>query len=147
MKIAFSALSLWPPIGMMFLNVPEDAAPSTKEEWNAAFWFSVIPLGLGLIFAILSTCGFCAKHPQHILRRLLFFSDILLFIGNFVAGVFIAFLYQIWDAACEEGSDFECSLRAVAVRVMVDVFGMGLIHLGTAFYMYRWERVLAKATE
>lgn len=135
-KIPFALLSLWPPFGFWFLNDPGDGEQERKSQFHAAFWLSIIPLSLGLACAVLSLCGFC-RH--RLLGRLLFCSDVICSVGNFSAGVFIVVLHDDWEAACLDGSEYACALRGVAIRIVVDVFAMALIHLGSACWLYRSE--------
>mmetsp|Transcript_108147 Transcript_108147/g.187754 ORF Transcript_108147/g.187754 Transcript_108147/m.187754 type:complete len:191 (+) Transcript_108147:48-620(+) len=142
-KIGFAILSLWPPCAFLFLDDEDSDKQSREAECHAAFWSSVIPLAFGLIIAILSVCWFCKVHPQHVLRRLLFYSDVVLSIATFASGVVILVLMDDWSAACDDrDSKYACSLRAVGLRVLVDVFGMAVIHICTAAWMYHGEHVL-----
>lgn len=138
-KIVFALLSLWPPCGFLFAC--GDGSPVREDQCNISFVSSALPLASGVVFAVLSICPFCARHPQSLLRQLLFTSDIVLCFATLASGILIIVFYVEWDEACDAGEDDACPLRAVSLRVIVDVFGMALIHFATAYWMYSCEKV------
>lgn len=136
LKICFATLSLWPPCGFVFAA---DERPQAREDQClVAFVSSAIPLALGWLIAWLSMFSFCT---QRILQKALFASDIILAAATWASGILVIVYYFDWEAACDGGAEDACSLRVVALRVIVDVFGMAAIHLSTALWMHFSEGV------
>eukprot|EP00929_Paragymnodinium_shiwhaense_P102572 TRINITY_DN65785_c0_g1_i1.p2 TRINITY_DN65785_c0_g1~~TRINITY_DN65785_c0_g1_i1.p2 ORF type:complete len:243 (+),score=26.17 TRINITY_DN65785_c0_g1_i1:79-807(+) len=144
MKVCFALLSLWPPWG--FVIAEGEIWTTDGSARMTAFWITVIPLllGVALAFAGLTPC--CLRHPQSSLRRLLFASDVVLAFATSVAGVVVIGFFVTWNTGCDAGDEYECGLRAVALRVIVDVFGMAMIHGAAALAMLKFEDVLGRST-
>lgn len=145
LKICFATLSLWPPCGFVF--AVDERPQSREDQCLISFLSSAVPLALGWSIAWLSICPFCTRHPFGILRRALFVSDAALAVATFASGILVIAYYLEWEVACSGGAEDACSLRVVALRVIVDVFGMGAIHLATALWMYFGEGICKRGRD
>lgn len=131
LKIPFCALCLWPPIAFIaFVQKEMDTVSETvKLQTQIVIITSMVPLSVSFILAFISLCKCCVE--KRFLRRWLLHSDCWLTMALLIAGAIIVAVIPYWPG----------DRRAVAFRILADVWGMACIHAGAAYWLYFYEGV------
>jgi hypothetical protein len=118
LKIPFGILSLWPPVGFI-LFLLGNTSDVTDDVYQEA-WAAIVIAGIPLFFGTFIPCFIpCTREGSKTMPLFLFWSDVILSLLHVLAGV-------IWIILCLR---WPRDWMGIALRVIVDVFGMALIHL------------------